>query len=162
VDSYQIHHGIFENDAFRRAWLTEVARQAVARWKTTPDVPGFATRREAMLDRLADAVERHLDMDTVLSIIERGPPKSLPFTPPGVRVPVGRRRKTDRPPRTPSGPGTPIRWWRRAQASGTSTRRSPLSSDVATSPSPSTTVVKRFWISAGPAVTAPGTSPPPS
>jgi adenosylcobyric acid synthase len=54
-------HGAFENDDFRRAFLTEVASQAGVRWRVDPSAPGFAARRELMLDRLADAVEQHLD-----------------------------------------------------------------------------------------------------
>ena len=54
-------HGAFESDGFRRAFLTEVARQAGVAWAPQTAAPGFATRREAMLDRLADAVEEHLD-----------------------------------------------------------------------------------------------------
>jgi adenosylcobyric acid synthase len=57
-------HGAFENDEFRRAWLT-----ATTGFRADPAAPGFRARREAMLDRLADAVEQHLDrgalMDTV-------------------------------------------------------------------------------------------------
>jgi adenosylcobyric acid synthase len=36
-----------------------------------------------MLDRLADAVEEHLDTDRLLRIIEQGPEPGLPFVPPG-------------------------------------------------------------------------------
>ncbi len=103
-----MHHGIFENDGFRRAWLTGVAGQAGTRWKATSDAPSFATRRESMLDRLADALERHVDMDTVLAIIEHGPPKGLPFTPPGVPAPAGgptaNDGRTSHPPAAPDRP----------------------------------------------------------
>ena len=54
-------HGAFEADGFRRAFLTEVARQAGVAWRPRTDAPGFATRRDRMLDRIADAVEEHLD-----------------------------------------------------------------------------------------------------
>jgi len=54
-------HGAFESDGFRRAFLTEVAQQAGVAWAAQTAAPGFAARREAMLDRLADAVEEHLD-----------------------------------------------------------------------------------------------------
>ena len=54
-------HGALENDGFRRAFLTEVASQAGVRWRADPSAPGFAARRESMLDRLADAIEEHLD-----------------------------------------------------------------------------------------------------
>jgi adenosylcobyric acid synthase len=62
-------HGAFENDGFRRAFLTEVASQAGVRWSADPLAPGFAARRELMLDRLADAVEQHLDTAALARII---------------------------------------------------------------------------------------------
>jgi adenosylcobyric acid synthase len=62
-------HGTFENDGFRRAFLTEVASQAGVRWRANPSAPGFAARRELMLDRLADAIEQHLDTAALAAII---------------------------------------------------------------------------------------------
>jgi adenosylcobyric acid synthase len=76
-------HGAFENDAFRRAWLTVVAAQAGVAWSPVAGTPGFAAHRTAMLDRLADAVEEHVDTTTLLRLIEQGPPSGLPFVPPG-------------------------------------------------------------------------------
>ena len=61
-------HGAFENDEFRRAFLTQVAAQAGVRWRADPSAPGFAARRELMLDRLADAVEQHLDTAALAAI----------------------------------------------------------------------------------------------
>ena len=61
-------HGAMENDGFRRAFLTEVATQAGVRWRADPSAPGFAARRESMLDRLADAVEQHLDTQALARI----------------------------------------------------------------------------------------------
>ena len=54
-----IWHGAFENDAFRRAWLEELA-SAVGFRAGSPQTgaPGFAERRSQMLDDLADALER--------------------------------------------------------------------------------------------------------
>ncbi|MEU9686629.1 cobyric acid synthase [Amycolatopsis japonica] len=72
-------HGAFENDGFRRAWLGEVAD-----WSPAAGAPGFGALREAMLDRLADAVEEHVDTEALLRLIENGPDGSLPFVPPGV------------------------------------------------------------------------------
>lgn len=60
-------HGTLENDAFRRAWLTRVAAQAGSDWTPASGHPGHAGRREAMIDRLADAVEEDLDLDTLLA-----------------------------------------------------------------------------------------------
>jgi adenosylcobyric acid synthase len=62
-------HGAFENDDFRRAFLTEVASQAGVRWAADKEAPGFAARRELMLDRLGDAVEEHLDTAALAAII---------------------------------------------------------------------------------------------
>jgi adenosylcobyric acid synthase len=62
-------HGALENDGFRRAFLTEVAAQAGVRWRTDPSAPGFAALRESMLDRLADAIEKHLDTAGLATII---------------------------------------------------------------------------------------------
>ncbi|MFE0028257.1 cobyric acid synthase [Amycolatopsis sp. NPDC059021] len=76
-------HGAFENDGFRRAWLTEVALAAGRTWTPAPDAPGFAALREDMLDRLADAVDTHLDTSLLLHLLTSGAPSSLPFIPPG-------------------------------------------------------------------------------
>jgi adenosylcobyric acid synthase len=62
-------HGAFENDGFRRAFLTEVASHAGVRWRADPGAPGFAARRELMLDRLADAIDQHLDTAGLAAII---------------------------------------------------------------------------------------------
>jgi adenosylcobyric acid synthase len=76
-------HGAFENDAFRRAWLATAATQAGVAWTPADGAPGFAAHRTAMIDRLADAVEAHLDTETLLRLIENGVPTNLPFIPPG-------------------------------------------------------------------------------
>jgi len=62
-------HGAFENDGFRRAFLAQVASQAGVRWRADPSAPGFAARRELMLDRLADAIEQHLDTAALAAIM---------------------------------------------------------------------------------------------
>ncbi|MFD8493141.1 cobyric acid synthase [Amycolatopsis sp. NPDC059657] len=76
-------HGAFENDAFRRAWLTEAAAQAGVAWSPAEGAPGFGALRESMLDRLADAVAQNLDTDALLRLAEHGAPGALPFIPPG-------------------------------------------------------------------------------
>ena len=70
-------HGALENDDFRRAFLTEVA--ALANRDFTP-APGttFAAIRQARLDLLGDLVADHLDTPALTSLIENGPPPSLP------------------------------------------------------------------------------------
>ncbi|MGQ4515860.1 cobyric acid synthase [Streptomyces sp. DW26H14] len=75
-------HGLLENDAFRRAYLTEVAREAGRRFVVAPDT-GFDALREAQLERLADLVEEHTDTAALLRLIEKGAPPGLPFVAPG-------------------------------------------------------------------------------
>nr|WP_221472611.1 cobyric acid synthase [Amycolatopsis umgeniensis] len=71
-------HGAFENDGFRRAWLGEVAD-----WSPAAGAQGFGALRESMLDRLADAVEDHVDTVGLQRLIETGCHVDLPFVPPG-------------------------------------------------------------------------------
>jgi len=59
-------HGTLENDAFRRAWLTEIAAAGGADWRPAADAPSFGARRETMITIMADAVEEHLDLDLLL------------------------------------------------------------------------------------------------
>ncbi len=56
-----IWHGTLECDAFRRAWLSEIARAAGSHWRPDPSAPAYGERREAMLDRVADAIETHVN-----------------------------------------------------------------------------------------------------
>ncbi len=63
-----IWHGTFENDAFRRAWLTELAATVGSTWAPDAAAPGFAERREHMLDTLADALERCVDVDALVAL----------------------------------------------------------------------------------------------
>jgi len=65
-------HGAFESDDFRRAWLAQVALAAGSQWRPHADGPGFAARRERMLDTLADALEAHVDIDALLSFTRVG------------------------------------------------------------------------------------------
>ncbi|WP_326565023.1 cobyric acid synthase [Amycolatopsis rhabdoformis] len=76
-------HGAFENDGFRRAWLTEAAAQAGVDWAPVVGAPGFASLREDMLERLADAVESEVDTERLLRLLASGAPDGLPFVPPG-------------------------------------------------------------------------------
>lgn len=63
-----IWHGAFENDGFRRAWLTDLAGAVGSTWTPDPAAPGFAERRQGMLDTLADALDEHVDVDGLLSL----------------------------------------------------------------------------------------------
>lgn len=62
-----IWHGAFENDDFRRAWLSDLASAVGSSWRPAADAPGFAERRIQMLDQLADELEAHADLDAMLS-----------------------------------------------------------------------------------------------
>jgi adenosylcobyric acid synthase len=76
-------HGTFESDEFRRAYLTSVARVAGRDgFAAAPDT-SFSAARERTLGRLGDLVEEHLDTDALWALIESGPPRGLPFVPPG-------------------------------------------------------------------------------
>jgi adenosylcobyric acid synthase len=75
-------HGALENDGFRRAFLTEVARIAGRRFAVAPGTD-FAAVREARLDRLGDLVAEHADTGALWRLIESGPPDGLPLLPPG-------------------------------------------------------------------------------
>ncbi|WP_267241404.1 cobyric acid synthase [Streptomyces sp. PR69] len=75
-------HGSLESDAFRRAFLREVAAAAGRRFTPAPDT-AFGTLREEQLDRLGDLIEEHADTDALWKLIESGPLVGLPFVPPG-------------------------------------------------------------------------------
>ena len=62
-----IWHGTLEGDAFRRAWLAEVAAAAGSGWRADTSAPSFAALREGMIQALADAVTEHLDLDRMLA-----------------------------------------------------------------------------------------------
>ena len=67
-------HGAFENDGFRRAWLSEVAAATGSPWRPAAGAPAYADRREQMIDTLADALETHVDLDLLLAGTVVGPP----------------------------------------------------------------------------------------
>jgi adenosylcobyric acid synthase len=70
-------HGALENDAFRRAFLAEVAARAGRDFTPAPGT-SFAAVREARLDVLADLVAAHLDTAALSRLIEDGPVPGLP------------------------------------------------------------------------------------
>ena len=64
-------HGLFENDAWRRGFLVNVAETAGKRF--VPDVThSFSARRETRIDALADLIDEHLDTDGLLSLLDGG------------------------------------------------------------------------------------------
>jgi len=71
-------HGIFENDGFRRAFLTEVAAMIGSGFKVASDT-NFAQVRQSRLDLLGDLVADHLDTSAIWRLIENGPTCGLPF-----------------------------------------------------------------------------------
>ncbi|VXC38860.1 cobyric acid synthase [Aeromicrobium sp. 9AM] len=73
-------HGSLESDGFRKAFLAQAA-QLSGRAYEASDV-SFAASRERRLDLLGDLVERHLVVDALLTIAERGAP-DVPLLPPG-------------------------------------------------------------------------------
>ena len=75
-------HGAFENDGFRRAFLTDVATAAGSAFRPAPGTD-FAAARAARLDALGDLVAEHMDTGAVLRLMEQGAPAGLPVVPPG-------------------------------------------------------------------------------
>jgi adenosylcobyric acid synthase len=66
-------HGLFESDAFRRAYLGQVAKRRHKVFEAG-DL-SFAGARESQIERLADLIEDHLDTDALLALIaSAGPP----------------------------------------------------------------------------------------
>ncbi len=63
-------HGLFEQDGFRSAFLGYVAHRAGKAF--VPTGVSFDAARQAQFDRLADALEDHLDVDRVIAVIEQG------------------------------------------------------------------------------------------
>ena len=61
-------HGLFESDAFRERFLAAVAARAGRSWR--PGGVRFAAERAARFDRLADALEEHVDVAGIERLIE--------------------------------------------------------------------------------------------
>jgi adenosylcobyric acid synthase len=66
-------HGLLDNDEVRRRWLTEAAAAGRKRFIVADDVDVTA-RRDAQLDLMADLLAAHADIDTILGLLETGPP----------------------------------------------------------------------------------------
>jgi adenosylcobyric acid synthase len=69
-------HGLFENDEFRRTFLTIVAARVGKKFTASPE--SFADARLARVDRIADTLEAHLDVNAVLELIADGALESRP------------------------------------------------------------------------------------
>jgi adenosylcobyric acid synthase len=63
-------HGLFEEDGFRRAFLTRLASRASVDWR--PTGVSYAAAREQQIDRIADACEAHLDLDGLWRLVASG------------------------------------------------------------------------------------------
>jgi adenosylcobyric acid synthase len=58
-------HGIFDNGAWRRAWLNNL-RQKRGLPTLPTGIPNYRQQREEMLESIADFVEQHLDLKPIL------------------------------------------------------------------------------------------------
>ena len=58
-------HGVFENGPWRRRWLNQL-RAAKGLPPLTEQQPHHSQQREALLDRLADAFEEHINLEPLL------------------------------------------------------------------------------------------------
>lgn len=67
-------HGLLESDAFRRAFLVEMAAAAGKPGFTPDSSVSVAAVRESQLDLLADLVDEHLDTEAIDRLITDGPP----------------------------------------------------------------------------------------
>lgn len=75
-------HGVLDNDDFRRAWLTQAAAAAGRSGFAVAADTNVGDRRAAQLDRLADLVGTHVDVDALESVWEEsGLPASAPSYP---------------------------------------------------------------------------------
>ncbi|MBF2037080.1 MAG: cobyric acid synthase CobQ [Leptolyngbyaceae cyanobacterium T60_A2020_046] len=59
-------HGLFDNGPWRRAWLNRL-RQQRGLGSLATGIPNYREQREAMLDMLADAVEKHINLEPLLN-----------------------------------------------------------------------------------------------
>ena len=76
-------HGALESDGFRRNLLTEVSDQRSLVGFVVPPHTAYAQVRADALDALATLVERHLDTEQLIRLIDEGAPAGQPFLAPG-------------------------------------------------------------------------------
>lgn len=67
-------HGLLDNDAFRRRWLTDAAAAAGRPGFRVADDVSVPGRRDGQLDVMADLLAAHLDIDALLALLDAGPP----------------------------------------------------------------------------------------
>ncbi|MDI6853051.1 MAG: cobyric acid synthase [Deltaproteobacteria bacterium] len=63
-------HGLFDNDAFRRAFLDKVSRERGVARSDNSDL-SWQSFQEEQLDRLAQTVRRHLDMEKIRALLSQ-------------------------------------------------------------------------------------------
>lgn len=66
-------HGLFDNDDFRRQWLTAVAVAGGRDGFVVADDVDVAARRDAQLDAVCDVLDAHLDINAVTGLLDGGP-----------------------------------------------------------------------------------------
>jgi adenosylcobyric acid synthase len=77
-------HGLFDNDEFRREWLTNAAFSAGRFGFRVAANVNVAQRRDAQLDRMADLLASHLDLEAIMALLD-GPPPRRPTVNTGLR-----------------------------------------------------------------------------
>ena len=68
-------HGLFDNDDFRRQWLSAVAAAAGRDGFVVAGDTDVVARRDAQLDLMADLLDAHLDVDAITGLLDDGPPR---------------------------------------------------------------------------------------
>jgi adenosylcobyric acid synthase len=68
-------HGLFDNDDFRRLWLTDAAAAADRDGFVVADDIDVSARRDGQLDTMADLLDAHLDVDAVTALLDNDPPR---------------------------------------------------------------------------------------
>jgi adenosylcobyric acid synthase len=68
-------HGLLDNDDVRRQWLTDAAAAAGRDGFVAADDVDVSARRDAQLDAMADLLAAHADIDSILGLLESGPPE---------------------------------------------------------------------------------------
>ena len=67
-------HGLFDDNDFRREWLSHAAAAVGRDGFVVADDVDVAARRDAQLDLMADLLAVHLDIDAVTGLLHDGPP----------------------------------------------------------------------------------------
>jgi adenosylcobyric acid synthase len=68
-------HGLLDNDDVRRQWVTDAAAAGGRDGFVAADDVDVSARRDAQLDAMADLLAAHADIDSILGLLESGPPE---------------------------------------------------------------------------------------